>query len=329
MQKWMIRALIPAILLGIILIFGPALMQPSAAEAILHSGAVIAPVALCSVLFGFMFFWIWFVQNRENSRNKNQAAVQSGNKPWYEYKVVLIAIIGAILFSFSAIGLVWSDHDAIGISQHGQRVEAQVIDIYTETCRKRSCGIEVKYAFKPLPGRIGPSIQETGHGYIGDSRYPDSHDITYAKTNHTVPIAYDSFDPKISALNFRDRIFRTDYVKLEETSLVDFAAIDLISMVFVWILFALIGSLSGSDAVENAVRLMAAEGSKQREMYERLRSYRDSLPLQRTAEQQATLDRLQDDWQRQTAVCRERREQVQAAVERLKAVNARWGRRSS
>jgi hypothetical protein len=88
---------------------------------------------------------------------------------------------------------------------------ADVIRIYTGGCGKRSCSINVEYAFTPTSETAGSSQALHGYARLGTSTRPNDPEVAYARTNHRVPIAYEVDRPQVSALNFNDEVFRLDH----------------------------------------------------------------------------------------------------------------------
>ncbi|WP_147293351.1 hypothetical protein [Dyella monticola] len=110
------------------------------------------------------------------------------------------------LFFLSAIWLRSQEHAEAKIQTNGQRVMADVVRIYTGACGKRSCSINVEYAFTPT-SEAGGSQPIHGYAELGTSDRPNDPNLVYARTNQRVPIAYEVDHPQMSALNFNDDIF--------------------------------------------------------------------------------------------------------------------------
>jgi len=125
---------------------------------------------------------------------------------------VLYAAFPGLIFAVLFLGLTISTHNevhtAIRIQRNGQRTTANVVRIYTGSCGRRSCSINVEYTFTPSTETSVTSKPIHGYADLGDRS--DAPHVIYARTNKQVPIAYEVDHPEVSALNFDDDIFRLD-----------------------------------------------------------------------------------------------------------------------
>ena len=124
-------------------------------------------------------------------------------------------VFGLIFGGLFVVIVVWQVLDCLkglDLQKNGRSTEARVIRTYTAGCGKRSCSINVEYAFTPEPAPGDPRIEYRGYEHIADSRRPNDPDLRYARTNGTVPIVYDVNRPATSGLNFRNRVFANNPV---------------------------------------------------------------------------------------------------------------------
>jgi hypothetical protein len=135
-----------------------------------------------------------------------------------------VSVFGFIFGGLFAAMVIWQALECmktLDLQKNGRSTEARVIRTYTAGCGKRSCSINVEYAFTPEPAPGDPRIEYRGYEYIADSRRPNDPDLGYARTNGTVPIVYDVNRPATSGLNFRNRVFAKNPV----SSMFDFLGI--------------------------------------------------------------------------------------------------------
>jgi len=321
MQKWMIRALVPAILLVLALIVLPAFVHPTAASAILMHGSGVEAILLCTLLLAAPFGWVKFVSTRQ------QAAIKKGEvgrKSWYEYDITFLAMVGGGMFLSVAAYQVRDSENLSGIQSHGQRIIADVVDIYTSTCGKTGCNVEVEYKYVPL-GRQGLSAAPvTGHAYLANSRDPADPQLIFAKTHNSVPVAYDITRPNISALNFNDDVFRIDHAESTREIIEWVGFIIIFATGFVWATFSVARSVTGATNARKTLRMFQVENGKLKAKLAGMQAYENRFSLARTAEQQAVLNKLQDDFYAQKAACDECQQKMRAALESMKA--SRWNR---
>jgi hypothetical protein len=124
--------------------------------------------------------------------------------------MLLLKVYGVMFGGLFAAIIVWLTIDCVkelDLQKNGRPIEAAVTRIYTSGCGRSGCGLSVEYTFTPEPVRGGPRIEYRGYESIGSDRRPNDPDLIYARTNRIVPIVYDAIRPKISSLNFRNRIF--------------------------------------------------------------------------------------------------------------------------
>lgn len=90
-------------------------------------------------------------------------------------------------------------HEIIDIRNNGQRVMADVQDIYT-TRNKSGLVYHVKYRYAVLRS-AGAAAYFTGEGVVPNPGVPD------VQKTGKVPIAYPTDEPGVSMVNFRDYVF--------------------------------------------------------------------------------------------------------------------------
>jgi predicted RNA-binding Zn-ribbon protein involved in translation (DUF1610 family) len=194
---WILGAVI-----GILLVLGiPILSNPSATSAILLHGEM---GFLC--LFLLALGGVLFVIRRMN------AGVDL-NDPMSKFAFLAksLALFCAAFFIVMTVWLRGQERTEVNIQRNGQRVTADVVRIYRGSCGKRSCSIDVEYAFRLASDTDGTSQPIHGYARLGSSNRPNDPDILYARTNQHLPIAYEVDNPQVSALNFNDDIFRVDH----------------------------------------------------------------------------------------------------------------------
>jgi hypothetical protein len=125
---------------------------------------------------------------------------------------VIGAIFGGVfllIVAFAVSGCV----KTLSLQKHGRATEADVVRIYTTTCGKTGCSENVEYAYKSdSDGQV-----YHGYSYIANNRNRYDPDLQYAQTRHTVPVVYNIERPETSSLNFHNRIFKQDAVKVAFT----------------------------------------------------------------------------------------------------------------
>jgi hypothetical protein len=119
-------------------------------------------------------------------------------------------VLGAI-YGLLIVGVVvWQVADygkTSRLKAHGVRANAAVVRIYTDQCGRHGCNLNVEYAYSTNSGQTFH-----GYGYLTSDDNLDDEDYKFAKTHSTVPIVFDVSAPKLSALNFRDRVFTQDSI---------------------------------------------------------------------------------------------------------------------
>jgi len=194
--------LVLGIVLAVVLIWGiPILSNPSSASAVLFHGefgfVCVALVAIGGIIF----------VTRRLGANIDPANPSTR----FAFLVKFFALFCSVFFVLSIFWLRGKEHTEIKIQTNGQRVMADVVRIYTGSCGKRSCSIDVEYAFSPVPGTGDGSQLVHGYASLGSSNHPNDPDLIYARTYQRVPVAYEVGHPEVSALNFNDYIFSVDH----------------------------------------------------------------------------------------------------------------------
>jgi hypothetical protein len=186
-------------LFALFFVFGiPILTNPSSAsDVIFHSDAgfiallLIALMALAAIM------------------KRVRAKVDSNDR---KSMFVLYAAFPGLVLAVLFLGLTFLTHNevhtAIRIQRNGQRTTANVVRIFTGSCGRRSCSINVEYTFTPSTETNAASQPIHGYADLGDRS--DDPRVIYARTNKQVPIAYEVDHPEVSALNFDDEVFRLD-----------------------------------------------------------------------------------------------------------------------
>lgn len=193
-------AILLGVLVGLFSIIGiPLLADPSSAYDIIFHGDVgfIAPLSIALVATALLV------------KRMNARTASDGRKSPLAFYALFFGLIFAVLF-FGFTSLV-SNKNRIeaNIQRNGLRANADVVRIYTASCGKRSCSIDVEYAFTPSGETAAASKPIHGYADLGD--HPDDPRVIYARTNKQVPIAYEVGHPEVSALNFDDDVFRLDH----------------------------------------------------------------------------------------------------------------------
>jgi hypothetical protein len=190
--------------LGILFIWGiPILSNPSSAAAVLLHGDI-----------GFVGLFFLAVAGAAVYLNRLSAKVDVNSpRSKFVFLVKYLALLFTVMFVVLAVWLGNQEHTEVKIQRNGQRAMAEVVSIYTGSCGKRSCSVNVKYAFMPTSEAIGASQPVYGYADLTTSDHPNDPALVYARTNHRVPIAYEVGHPQVSALNFNDNIFSLDHGK--------------------------------------------------------------------------------------------------------------------
>ncbi|GLQ47809.1 hypothetical protein GCM10007862_28600 [Dyella lipolytica] len=187
---------------GIFVIWGiPILSNPSSASAILLHGDV---GFVCIALLAIM--GVVVVTRRLSAKVDLNDPMSK-----FAFFAKFLALFCTVFFVLMAIWLRNQERTEVKIQLNGQRAMADVVRIYTGSCGKRSCSINVEYAFTPTSETSGVSQPIHGYAQLGTSNRPNDPDVVYAKTNQHVPIAYEVDHPQVSALNFNDDVFRIDH----------------------------------------------------------------------------------------------------------------------
>jgi hypothetical protein len=210
-SKWILGAVI-----GALFVWGiPILSNPSAASAILFHGHVV------QIGIAMLAVWATAVVARRWSANVDTSNPMSR----FVFFVKFSALFCGGLFLLVVIWLRSQEHTEIKIQLHGQRAMADVVRIYTGSCGRRSCSVNVEYVFTPTSKTGEPSQPTHGYAQLSTNNRSNDPDVVYARTQHHVPIAYEVDHPQWSALNFNDDIFRLDHGQKYRSALGLFAKI--------------------------------------------------------------------------------------------------------
>jgi predicted RNA-binding Zn-ribbon protein involved in translation (DUF1610 family) len=191
--------LIGAFFFVLFLVFGiPVLANPSSAsDIIFHSNAGFTALLLAALVAAAVAIKRMRARGYFNNRKST---------------FVLYAAFPGFIFAVLFLGLTVLTHNEVqtdtGIQRNGLRTMADIVRIYNGGCGRRSCSINVEYAFRPSTETNAAS--ESIHGYADLGDRPDDPRVIYARTNKQVPIAYEVDHPDVSALNFDDDVFRLD-----------------------------------------------------------------------------------------------------------------------
>lgn len=190
------------VVIGISFVWGiPILSNPSSASAVLLHGV------FGQVCIAMLAIWGMVVLARRWSANIDT------NNPMsrFAFFVKFLALFCGGFFFLSVVWLRSQEHAQIAIQRNGERAMADIVRIYTGACGKRSCSINVEYAFTPTSETDEASQPIHGYAQLGTDDRSNDPDIVYARTNHRVPIAYEVGHPQLSVLNFNDDVFRLDH----------------------------------------------------------------------------------------------------------------------
>jgi hypothetical protein len=188
--------------IGILVFFGiPILTNPSSASAILLHGEA-----------GFLFISFIVIAVLGVVGKRLSAGIDPNDKmAKFKFFAKFFAIFCVTIFILPAIWLRNQERTETKIQLNGQRVMADVVRIYNGACGKRSCSIDVEYAFTPTSETDASAQPVHGYAHLGSSNHPNDPDLIYARANKQVPIAYEVGHPEVSALNFDDEVFRIDH----------------------------------------------------------------------------------------------------------------------
>jgi hypothetical protein len=196
-RGWILGAFI-----GIFFIWGiPILTNPGSASAVLlHGDAGIVGVLVFAMVGMAVLF-----------RHLNARVDANNPGSRFAFFAKFLAAFCAVFFIILVVWLGGKERTEVRIQRNGQRAMADVVRIYTGSCGKRSCSIDVEYAFTPVSETSGASQPLHGYAQLGTSSYRNDPDVVYARANQHVPIAYEIDHPQVSALNFNDDVFRLDH----------------------------------------------------------------------------------------------------------------------
>lgn len=195
-------SMVLGLLWGLFIVVGiPVLSDPSSAYAIIFHGDVGFVLLVFLALMPVAAFF------------KRTGAAVDANDPKASFALCakFFGVISAVLFIAFAVWSRNQDHIDTKIQQHGVREMADVVRIYNAGCGKRSCSIDVEYAFAPSSGTEGTWQLVHGYAHLGSTDRSNDPQVAYARTHRQVPIAYEVGHPDISAPNFNDDVFRVDY----------------------------------------------------------------------------------------------------------------------
>ena len=187
-------------------IFLPIIMQPhNASDLILH-GTFLMDIAILAIVLAGMYFMKKNYTDRTfaDEKEKKLAGLDMTKK-------VVNGACGIMFVAFSALVVSSAVKDA-EIKNHGERVMANVLDIYMGSCGKHGCREYVKYQFTPKSAAAN-SQPITDSDDIANSDDVNNPRLVFAQTRHQVPVAYDARDPQVSTLNFNDIVFQRDPMK--------------------------------------------------------------------------------------------------------------------
>lgn len=219
----------------------PIIFHPSTAAAVLLHGSTGAALGTTA----FVTAIVVFIVKRRASDNG------SGGTPKLPRRQVfaLLSFVMLALFLAMTAGDFAEYRRLVAIQQHGGRAEADVVRIYTDGCGRSSCSIDVEYRYAlPTPPLATP-VQVTGYGYLTSDRHPDDARLVHARDSGHVPIAYDTRNPQVSAINFDDGVFKDDHLVKIMRLLKLFGALALMCLVPIAILFAAGSLTSRTSAV--------------------------------------------------------------------------------
>lgn len=144
------------------------------------------------------------LQRKSFTQGDNAEAIQAHSNRGILalFGTMLLLGVGAII---TPAGLdAWR---TLSLRHDGQRSEASVVRFYVSGCGRRSCSTDVEYAFEAHAN--GHQHEFHGNAYIADSTHQNTDaDYLSAKAFRKVPVVYNRSDPTISALNFRDDVYR-------------------------------------------------------------------------------------------------------------------------
>jgi TRAP-type C4-dicarboxylate transport system permease small subunit len=194
--------LIFGLLVSAFFIWGiPILSNPSSAsDVLMHGNLGFVAIALIAIM------GLIFVSGR-------LSAGVDRNNPMSKFAFLakVLGMICAVFFILLAIWLRNQERTEDKIQLNGQRVMADVVRIYTGSCGRHSCSIDVEYAYTPTVDANGMSQRLHGYAQLGTNSHPDDLNVAYARANQRVPIAYNIDHPEVSALNFNDDVFLVDH----------------------------------------------------------------------------------------------------------------------
>jgi predicted RNA-binding Zn-ribbon protein involved in translation (DUF1610 family)/uncharacterized membrane protein len=210
-RGWILGAVI-----GMFFVFGiPILSNPSSASAILLHGN-----------FGFICIFFLAIWGLVVVFRRLSVRVDVNNPmAKFVFFAEFVAAFCTVCFLGLALMLRTQEHTVAKIQLNGQRAMANVVRVYTGSCGKHSCSINVEYTFTPTSDTEGASEPLHGYSQIGTTNRPNDPDVVYARTHQYIPIAYEVDDPQVSALNFNDDVFRLDHGELYRSNVAFLAEI--------------------------------------------------------------------------------------------------------
>lgn len=183
--------------MSLFLLFGiPVLTDPSAASDIIFHGSF-GSVALIGI--GILAAMV--------VGKRISAGTDPNDRPsQFAFGAILFGLMLLAMFFGLTISSRNESRVDTKIQLDGARATADVVRVYNTGCgRSGSCDIRVEYAFTPSSG-TNPI-----HGYAWIGARNSEPNVTYARAQKKVPIAYEVDHPEVSALNFNDDVFRIDH----------------------------------------------------------------------------------------------------------------------
>jgi hypothetical protein len=138
--------------------------------------------------------------------------------------IYALVIFTAPMLAIFCVVLIWQASDclkSLDLQKRGQRTDAMVTRIYTDGCGRSGCSIDAEFSY--VSARDG--LRHTGRGYLASDRNRDDPDLAYARSYGKVPVVYDPARPRVVQMNFNDRVFRNDPVRVLVTMMAIIGAI--------------------------------------------------------------------------------------------------------
>jgi hypothetical protein len=122
------------------------------------------------------------------------------------YTMLILGWLLSAFFVFQGVTSSLHQYNLLRAMQsHGAKSNAKITSYFKSNCTKHGCTTNANYKF--TPSGYAPGIVFYGHDALGDDWSPGDPQFNLARRSGIVPIAYDTSNPNVSAINFRNHLF--------------------------------------------------------------------------------------------------------------------------